>query len=491
MTIIYFKKTIIFITVFLSWFGLACAGLEINEIMYAPQNGADYEWIEIYNNSSNSIDLNKYRFFHGEETSGPISLKVGDSTLLQPSKYAIIAKSLTGGYDWLDFSDMVFSSSMLSLPDSGENTYIAISDSNKVIIDDITYDTSKGGSKESKTSLSKINSDWQSGKPTPGKENESVNGSNEENDNEEDSNNNEDEDNTKTNNTPEVFKISTKIISPKIVTAGIPFSINSLTTSNKGDTYAVGRFVWNFGDGFIKETKDSALFSYLYEYPGDYVLTLAYFDSYFDQVADATNRLIIKVVPSEINISSVGDDRNPYIELENKSSYEIILSKWVITGGVHYFIIPEGTTILPNKKMKLSPKITGFNGEDIKSVIITNPDSGIIATYPATIVKQKIKSSRKIVKNKNENPVLQNEISQGQTNDVELNNSQVINLNDLGASASDSVAKSKQNSILPLIGLFVVIDIGVTSFLLLRKRKKESSDYVEKEIRAEDMKIVE
>src|ERR1035437_10010212 len=122
MSIKIIKNYIILLVIFFSWVNLAHAGLEITEIMYAPEGGANYEWVEVYNNGSTSIDLNKYRFFHGETTSGPITLKSGDTTILQPSKYAIIAKSLTD-YSWLNFSDMVFSASTLSLPDSGDNTY--------------------------------------------------------------------------------------------------------------------------------------------------------------------------------------------------------------------------------------------------------------------------------------------------------------------------------------------------------------------------------
>lgn len=491
MTIIYFKKTIIFITVFLSWFGLVHANIVINEVQISP---TEERFIELYNSGSSSVDLTNWyiqrKTASGSEFGSLVSKTNFEGKSINAGSYFLISKIEMGN------SDLIIGNLTLT-----ESNIIQIKNSSQEVVDKVGWgevddcgDNCAPNPPEGKSIQRISNGNWIIANHTP-KSLNSNSGSNEEENNEEDSSNNDEEDtnsdNTKTKDTPEVFKISTKIISPKIVTAGIPFSINSLTTSNKGDTYAVGRFVWNFGDGFIKETKESTPFSYLYEYPGDYVLTLSYFDSYFDQIADVTNRLIIKVIPSEISISSVGDDKNPYIELENKSSYEIILSKWVITGGIHYFIIPEGTTILPNKKMKLSPKITGFNGEDIKSVVITNPDSGIIATYPATIIKQKIKNSGNTEKNKNETPVLQNEISQGPTNDAVLNDSQVINLNDLGASVSDSGVKSKTNSILPIIGLFVVIDIGVTSFLLLRKRKKESSDYVEKEIRAEDMKIVE
>jgi hypothetical protein len=164
------KHFIFFILVFFSFAKFTHANLEITEIMYAPTAGADYEWVEIYNNGSSSVDLNKYRFFHGETNSGPLTLRSGSTSVLPSSSYAIIARNSTD-YSWLNFSGMIFSASVLSLPDKMGNTYIAISDQDKNIIDSVIYDVSRGGSKTSKSSLSKINEVWKSGIPTPGKEN--------------------------------------------------------------------------------------------------------------------------------------------------------------------------------------------------------------------------------------------------------------------------------------------------------------------------------
>lgn len=473
---------------FFSFANLADASLEITEIMYSPESGADYEWVEIYNNGTTSIDLTKYRFFHGETNSGPLTLKNGENTILSPSNYAIIAKSFTD-YSWIDFSGMIFSSSILSLPDSGDNTYIAISDPDKNIIDYILYDISLGGSKISKSSLSKINSEWQSGVPTPGKTNKSVNNTNQNNTEQEEIANtnysnpvNKNSETTKKET--EILKITTKILSPKIVVAGIPFSFSSLTTTNRGNTYAVGRFVWNFGDGRVSEVKVPGPFEYTYEYPGEYSMTLSYFDNNFTKQPDATNRIIIKVIPAEIFINSVGDNINPFIELENKSNYEITLSNWIITAGSHYFVIPEGTTLLPGKKIKLSPKITGFTGDDIKSVSIMNTNKELIATYPVEIKIpiQKNLPLSKTTNNKTNNYNNKNE-------DSLLKDSNIINLNELAASAAGpNVDVSK--STYAFIGLVLIIGIGIASFLLI-KRKEKISDYMENDIRPEDMTIIE
>lgn len=166
------KKYLIIIIIFFLFTNKVKAILEITEIMYAPILGADYEWVEIYNNSDKKIDLDKYRFSHGQN-SGPLTLRMGDSYFLSPYSYALITKSLKD-YTWLNVPNLVLSSSVLSLPDRGDNTYIAISDPDKKILTEIKYDPLKGGSKISKTSLSRINGIWTAGIPTPGRDNQQA-----------------------------------------------------------------------------------------------------------------------------------------------------------------------------------------------------------------------------------------------------------------------------------------------------------------------------
>lgn len=282
---------------------------------------------------------------------------------------------------------------------------------------------------------------------------------------------------------PIILKITTKIISPKTVIAGIPFSINSLTTTNRGQTYLTGKFVWNFGDGNVSELRKGLPFEYTYEYPGDYALNLTYFESYLSESSGASDRIIIKVVPSEVYINGVGDVLDPFVEIGNKSSNEIFLSNWIITAGIHYFVIPEGTTLLPSKKVKLSPKITGFTGEDIGFVTISNPNKIITATYPNIIEKKFVPKSSPI--NGNNTSAIE-KVTQ---DNLLTNNSQIINLNELGASAGDSGIKVSKLAY-SIIGLFVIIGLGIMSFILIKKKDK-AKDYLEKEIRAEDMTIIE
>ena len=283
---------------------------------------------------------------------------------------------------------------------------------------------------------------------------------------------------TVTKKEPDNFKINTKIITKNIVTAGIPFVVDQNTTGHKKEKLLSGKFVWNFGDGRETQSKTSDTFEYTYQYSGDYVLSLSYYNTVFDTKPESTDRVVIKVVPSSIIISSVGSYNDPYIELENNSNYEISLNGWIIKGNNHTFIVPEGLIVLPNKKIKLSPKITGFDMSDLTSITILNSSGEIFANYP----NKNINYPKSYSANNNFNKV---------KSGIEKINKEkeVINLNDLGSSVINS-NDNVNNKFLIYISFIGIILIGIVSMFLIRRRNNYQ-DYVEKDISAKDMTIIE
>lgn len=489
MTISTIKHCAIFLIMFICCANIAHAELEITEIMYDPQGSNDsHQWIEVYNNNSSPIDLLNCAITDYDTSWHYRSIVSEGTSVLAPYSYAIIAKTS----DLQDFKiknstlPNIFLRANITLLSSNGKLGISLDKKSIANGSDVSYFSVM----DDGNSLQKINNDWVPSIPTPGKENvlntnndTSSNTNNENSSPTSTSGASASSDSSTPKEVPIILKISTKIISPKTVIAGIPFSINSLTTTNRGQTYLTGKFVWNFGDGKMSEARQGLPFEYTYEYPGEYALNLTYFESYLSESSSASDRIIIKVVPSEVYINGVGDILDPFVEIGNKSSNEIFLSNWVITAGIHYFIIPEGTTLLPGKKIKLSPKITGFTGEDIRYVVITNPNNIISATYPNIIVKKVVQKSSSINEN---NTSTVEKVTQDNLPD---NNSQIINLNELGASAGDSGIKVSKLAY-SIIGLFVIIGLGIMSFVLIKK-KTQVKDYLEKEIRAEDMTIIE
>ena len=197
----------------------------------------------------------------------------------------------------------------------------------------------------------------------------------------------------------EIVRIATDIIVSPTVFAGLPFKMNAHTTGVKKEFINSGRFIWNFGDGMTMTTPTQNEFEYTYPYPGEYVVTLSYYFNDYSKVVDATDRVIVKVVPSGLSISSVGIDSDPFVELENKSDFELSLLGWTIVGLTHSFTIPQGTVILPTKRIKFSPKITGFTQSDLTYLTLKDQQGTTFAVYPvgsskSSVSKNSVKSTK-------------------------------------------------------------------------------------------------
>jgi len=150
--------------IFLGGAGSALAGLEFSEIMYDLKTGSDEgrEWVEVFNNSPEPVDLAKLKFFEAD-TNHKIIYIEGQANI--PAQgYAVIASDpIKFKTDWQSFSGNLFDSTF-SLSNTGEVLAVKSEDQ---ILDQYTYSSSMGGSGDGK-SLQKINGAWVASLPTPG-----------------------------------------------------------------------------------------------------------------------------------------------------------------------------------------------------------------------------------------------------------------------------------------------------------------------------------
>jgi hypothetical protein len=465
------KNYITLIIVFFSWIHFANAGFEITEIMY-DLDGTDTnrEWVEVKNTGSNPEDLSKWYLF-SDNTKHAL---VPQSESMVPSgAYAVIAQNVSNfRSDWPNFGGLLFDSSWTGFSNDGES--IGLKDPDLNVVSPITFTSSQGGAGDG-NSLSKINGSWFGATPTPGADN--VGGSS--------GGGGGDNVGTipttaSTTSTPkkkevEIPKIITNIVAKNTAVAGIPLLIDNTTLGYGKEPLRMGRFVWNFGDGTTKIEYEHFPFSHVYQYSGDYVITLSYYRVNTSTTLEATDRLAVKVIPSEVYISSVGDEANPYVELQNKGNIEINLSGWYIQGATRRFYIPEGTIILANNKLKFSPEALQFTGRDMHSVILYNESGENFSTYP------KVNTVKYSTLKANTIKVIEDSAS---------TNSSVINLDDLGASAGNSSA-SIPTSTLAWFGLAGILIIGSISVFLIHKRNNKNEYIGDEVIRASDMTIVE
>ena len=453
------------------------ASVYINEVELSP---TEERFIELYNSGSSSVDLTNWylqrKTATGTSFSSLISKTYFGGQNIGAHSYFVISKND------INNSDLIFSKLTLT-----ESNTIQLKNSEQEVVDIVGWgeaDDSYVSNPASGKSIQRYSSgDWFVDSPTPGEENSNSSSDDDEEDDEEDDEDSEEDEEEEI----DIFKIITKINFPKILTAGILFSFHSLTADSNGITYNVGKFVWNFGDGTIMTVKSYGPLEYTYEYPGEYVVNLSYFKNTLTEVPDATDKITIKVIPADIYISGVGNNADPYIEIENKSKYDIDLSSWIIIAGQKVFAFPTGTSILKGGRIKLSPKITHFTGDDLKYLIIQNPRGDIVATYPIQNKKTVITSASQNVASN----VSKKGIEERQEEIKEENNEpQIINLNDLEASASNSNIHIS-NKVLASLGLVSIIILGIISFLFIKKKNKSIDENIEGEISVDDIKIIE
>lgn len=437
------------------------ANLKITEINN-PDIKANQCWIKVYNDDSNQVNLTEWFVMDDDGIIPPKpwhyhTINADGSSILASNSYAIIA-------------------------DSSASTIAAFKSKNPNITIPLFYGSltfkdegNMGLSKDKKTIIGQLYYSGNSASLPDDSSDDNLSDSSSFSDSVQDS---------IPVDSGKIYKIETNIISPKIATAGVPFIIDHQTYGDKKEKVIIGRFVWNFGDGMKKESNVSDPFPYIYQYPGDYVLTLSFYDSSFDTTPDATDRVIVKVISSGIVISSVGTAVDPYIEIENNSNYEMSLRDWILKGVNHSFIIPEGMAILPNKKLKLSPKITGFDFSDLSNISIMDSSGQVFASYPKRITSSYENTQRKNIST----GIIKADIVK---NDEFDNSSGVINLNDLGANSLDLNKTEIFNKTFYIwFALIFVIILGIFSILLIRK-KDDYKDYVNYELSAKDMTIIE
>ncbi|MBP6931313.1 MAG: lamin tail domain-containing protein [Candidatus Pacebacteria bacterium] len=462
---------------------IASANLEISEIMYDPKgSNANHQWVEVYNSGSSpvSVDASKWRFNDG--SSHYMNNKVSFS--VSANSFFILTGDLaTFDIDHPGFSGIVIDTSMSLDKDGG--TVSILNDGQ--VIDSVTYSATLGGAEDG-NSLHKSGSIWVASTPTPG----SLYQSSTTIDNQENIPNqsSDTENNTSVGASPKVntkiSKISTEIISKSVVTSGVDFKLSQKTIGLDKELIKNGRLVWNFGDGISRDTLDfNTPFLYRYDYPGEYLITLSYYKDYFSDEPEFTDRLNIKVVSPGVVISSIGSPTDPYIEIENKSSYEASVSGWKIQGTKNNFYFAVGTTIMPGKKIKLPSRITGFNFEDLSSVSMYSPAGELFATYPPT--------ANTNFENKNTNTKIQT-IKSTNTNTTKTASDKykkVINLDDLSAQAGNTRVPISWPVIIIVIG-FAMFGASLYLYYLAYKGSMfQRKDNLDSKIRPEDMDILE
>ena len=297
----------------------------INEIAWMGTDiSSDDEWIELYNQTNQDIDLASWILKAADE-----SPKINLSGIIAANGYFLLERTDDTSAPSVA-ADLIYTK---ALSNSGEK--LELYDKDGILIDSADFSEKwLWGDNSTKQTMERTESDWQTslnpgGTPkasnSSGAETPAQIGQPESDDSAD-------------------FKPATDY--PPVADAGpditaqagqeISFDGN-LSSDPDWDNLS---YFWNFGDGAASAEKNP---SHTYNFPGQYIISLSVEDNKFT----ALDTAIINIYSSSVVISEFTPDQ--WIELYNQNDYIANLSGWKLND----FVFPDNTLIAPGQYLVL------------------------------------------------------------------------------------------------------------------------------------------
>ncbi len=486
------KKFILGVSFFVFLFGfkIAKADVFISEIKYSPTTN---QWVEVYNDTDSDVDITNYKILDNSVKNGHgISALDGGSNIISSHSFGVVAKVPS---DFSGSSFPVFKSSL----------NIKVSSDSVALVDNSGNDSASiniNGSAVGGNSLQLVNGSWQPGVPTPGAENTNLVVDNPtDNSDTTDTGNDSDSDSTNTNTNSNITsggggsvsinssttKTKKKVVenptmkatitANKISFSGQPLNIQTNILGYSNEKVVLGKADWNFGDGSsYEQVNNFAKFQHTYFYPGEYQLYLEYYNNSFADTPDAVDKMVIKVLPTTVFVSKVGNAKDFFIELTNNASSDIDISGWQIRANNKIFVFPKNSLILAKDKMTIPGKITGFVPSDQNDLKIYSATGDLIFDYnysSASIPRvninytaPKISDTLPVINSMKE----ENQNQEAENKNINLNSS--VSENDLPVEAmvGDSTATTNSNYLFSGIFLVLVATACIGVYFIRRKK---------------------
>lgn len=363
--------------------------ITITEIQYDPPGtDAGHEWIEIYNNQDEAIDLTGWKLFENNVNHGIAAYT--ESLVLPAGAYAVIADQpaqVIAAYPTIEY---VFDSAF-SLNNTGET--LVLKNKELVMVDTVTYNATSGGSGNGAT-LNKVGNAWVPRMPSPGNPPSTTTPS-EPNTNSEEGNGSsdsayehDDPDGTPTQSASDAAQ---KKEAPKEPLYTLTLEIDAIAVANdpvifKGvftkDTLTLqsGRFEWNLGDGTYFTANKLTQFLHTYQSPGTYVVVLEYYRTVFDEVPFLRVVKPLEVITGSVMITEISPGGS--IVLNNEDQKDVSLADWKIIAGAATFTFPKNTILQSEGTLAIPFTVHGLGVGPRSSVSLFKPDGTRIAVFP-------------------------------------------------------------------------------------------------------------
>src|SRR3990167_6667320 len=332
---------------------LAKASVYINEIMYDIDGSDDKkEWVEIYNDSADEINLKDWRFYDGSNhiLNEPPANGGRGSLVLPTYSYAILSSDATTTVaNYSAYSGIVIDT-VMSLGNTSET--LKIIDASGAIIDTVFYNSSMGANGDG-NSIQKINSIWSAKSPTFGYVNASSAQSSSSSASSQESQSSSA--NSSSSSAEAVVasgsiaynykneQISAIAGEHKTAVAGADIVLEGKALGFKKEPLLNARYLWTLGDGSYKEG------------------------------------INIKVIPNELPII---ETKNEFIKLKNKSGVILDVSGWFLKAGGAIFKFPDYSLVAANAELMISSDVSGIKFADNNfSAEILYPNGSVAFSY--------------------------------------------------------------------------------------------------------------
>jgi hypothetical protein len=422
----------------------------ISEIMY-DLSGADdpHEWVEIFNSAASPVDLTDWRFNDGSNhilNTPPLNGGQG-SIVLASGAYAVLADdAATFLADTPGFSGVVIDT-VMSLANATDT--LSLIDGEGAVIDTVSYNSELGGAGDG-NSLSRSGNTFVAQAPSPGSGTLSADAGPEEVSGAPEPPKAASEGGSSTS-----FPVEPQIFADagtdRVVTVGADAIFEGKARGLKGEPLDGARFVWNFGNGLVKEGQRVLAH---YDYPGTYVVFLGVSSGKFS----ASDRIRVIAEPADIVISRANPE---LIELWNKTNRDLDLSFWFLAAGGKQFSIPEHTTVLAGSKLIFSGSVTGLTATDLKQVVLLYP-SGVAVSSPAQVAPPPTPQVQKVTTAPSSVPTV-----------IPAGLPKVTSSQEAAVALSVNEVQPVERSMMPwLSALGAIIALGVVAIFLLGKREE-------------------
>ncbi|MEQ9264433.1 MAG: PKD domain-containing protein [Balneolaceae bacterium] len=332
--------------------GSGSGAVVFSEVFYdTPGTDSQEEWIELYNGTSNSVDLSNWTITDNNGTGSTFTIPGG--TTISSGTYLTIAVNSTGFNALYSFDADVYGS-IPALNNSGDA--LLLNDATSTLIDAVAWE---GGAS------SGVPSGWGSSSSPSAPTGSSITRTNVTTDTDTFS----DWSVVSGNGNPQVQPTNAAPVAvangPYAGNTGASIAFSSSGSSDSDGTIA--SYSWTFGDG---NSSTLANPTHSYSSAGSYTVQLTVTDNLGATGVSSTSATVTDISGTGVLFSEVfydtpgTDSQEEWIEIYNGTGSDVDLSSWTITdnngtGSVYTF--PANTTILDATYLTVAINSTGFN----------------------------------------------------------------------------------------------------------------------------------